>query len=849
MSPSSERRLPESSASGRAGISDRRADLCRGVGFFFAAGGALVHALTALTPFPGWELDPFVAPVPHTGLGPGGSMLTDVVIRLGVVIILIGEWAKGRRLIPWALILWVLGSAGVLASGVGEGRDPHIASAWTAAISLGVAMAHLCRDDRYKRMVLAVLGGLVIMLAVRGAQQVIIEHPQTMQEYRQNRERFLDAQGWTHDSPMAKSYERRISQNEASGWFGLANVYATFAAGGATAGAVLVVSLALARRRHARDTGADGPGPSFLSLSWLFALPAAGIAALVLADAKGGLAAAVLGVGFAGLVAMLCSRRARLIDRLGRLRTGAILSVGTLAATVSLVVVRGVLGTGLSELSLLFRWFYLDAAARIGLRLFPLGCGADGFKTMYSLLKNPLSPENVSSSHNLLADYWACAGLSGVAWIALWIGWIARAGVEAAGAVSPAEMSDASPQPQDRRTAQNRADSEQGDDTLDFRIVAGIGVVATLLALRLETPIMTPDLALVRVIGLLAWCGSAWLVTSGRAGMRELLTGGAVRFALAAAAVAMGAHSLIDQAGVWPPSASMLMLLVGGAAAGRLRAGSPRDRVWCFIIALWVLIPTSSSRISAWTMFRWERQMIRAAEVAHPAAEISIAWQNLSSPRAVSRSEIMAQQKDLREQLSRLIGRTVKDSPDAVQAVIEAVVVDRLRTAISELNQAQSIRPGHLKTQRELSRLELALGQRLWLAGDRQQGKEHLDRALTIATRGLLTDPDAAPARNEDATYDGWAAVVCQARYELTQDPSELRVGIPYLERATKLDPYGLEFPKRLMLLHEALGDTPQAARWARKALELDDLQRLDQQVQGLRESERAEALRLTTHP
>ena len=92
------------------------------------------------------------------------------------------------------------------------------------------------------------------------------------------------------------------------------------------------------------------------------------------------------------------------------------------------VVVRGLVGERLSELSLLFRWFYMQGAARIFAQHLPVGVGPDGFQEAYLLAKPVLSPEAVASPHNILWDWLSTLGLFGVAWCVLLVTLAMRVG-------------------------------------------------------------------------------------------------------------------------------------------------------------------------------------------------------------------------------------------------------------------------------------------------------------------------------------------------------------------------------------------------------------------------------------
>ncbi len=108
-----------------------------------------------------------------------------------------------------------------------------------------------------------------------------------LETFRADRGAVLPAQGWTPDSPMAKAFERRLSQAEASGYFGMANVLATLGAAG------IAMALSLRAAAYARTSPVAKPTPSSLAV---WAVIASAVVLVYYAGAKGGFAAAGLGV-------------------------------------------------------------------------------------------------------------------------------------------------------------------------------------------------------------------------------------------------------------------------------------------------------------------------------------------------------------------------------------------------------------------------------------------------------------------------------------------------------------------------------------------------------------------------
>ncbi|HEV7786844.1 MAG TPA: O-antigen ligase family protein, partial [Thermoanaerobaculia bacterium] len=407
-----------------------------------------LRAMSGITTLPYWDFDPLIYEASMVGLGPAGSLACDVLILLGAGLCIL---ATARQPTDGAGKLWIgcavlvgLGLEPILYHGwLGQWatiQQQRVGASWGSAMIAGLALMRLCRDDRYRAAVFAGVLGFVTVLALKGAHQMLIEHPETVADFKHNSEQIFAAQGWTPESSMAKGYQRRLMQNEATGWFGLSNVFASYGAMGVVGFAGLALCVwrePRAQARDARRAGHPNRGALIAASTGLLA----SIAAVAMAQSKGGTAVALLGAAFLGLILAIRFGKPRLLA--SRLATRpALLRPLPIALTLvplAAVVARGLIGERLGELSLLFRWFYMQGATRIatGYELngvhvgnWLLGVGPDGFKDAYLVAKNPLNPEEIVSPHSILFDWWADLGVFGLAWGALffvWLWWIGAA--------------------------------------------------------------------------------------------------------------------------------------------------------------------------------------------------------------------------------------------------------------------------------------------------------------------------------------------------------------------------------------------------------------------------------------
>lgn len=801
--------------------------------------GVMARATITLYPFPYWDIDPTRLSAPNVGLGPAWLIGLDVVTLLAAGIGLIGEVWSGRRL---GALVWVLAGVGavpvVLHALVIDGgslESLRVGSGWVAAIVTGLAVATLSRDDRLRAVAAAAAVAIIGMLAAKGIEQVVFEHPLTVERFRANREAFLAARGWTPDSPMARSFERRLSQADATGWFGLANVYASFAA---TCFVVLLGFLWLGVRDLRRRGGDAQSG----MVGLLGIATAAAGAALALSRSKGGVAAA--GVGVLALGVPLLERLPALGKRLARspARAGGLLALAMPITALGAVVVRGMIGTRLGELSLLFRWFYMRAAAVIFAHEPILGVGPGEFRSAYVLAKPALSPEEVTSPHSLALDWLATLGLPALAWIALLGVGVWRIGGHLAARAEAIEAGDG-----------GEAWSPGARRSVWLLVV--IATMPTIAGAWVETQATTPESAIARVLGLVAWIGFGWGILY----VARRWTGW--ERVLAAGALALVVHAMIDVTPVWAGSACWVGLVLGCAGSRRSgpdqRRGKGRNSVLA-VLAIPLGLIAGGLALGVGILpgvARWEAGLGRAAGLVKPIARFQARLDSLDDPASGESIEAIARD------LGRALGTEPPRNSDQLRDDLSLLAADRTERAGEVLLRAGDAAPRHLGTLKSASRVLLqASVARRWL-GQTDQAEALAERASQMARRGVERFPDDSAAwgwlgmvwasiaqQRSDAGGGGPAGPGGAGGAARGGDEGDLGRAIEAWERAAALDPHGLWYPVRIVGAAQTMGDGPTARRWALRALEVDRDLRLDP-VRGLSEAQRREFQRIAQTP
>jgi hypothetical protein len=797
-------------------------------GWLIVLGCVLVRIQTALVPFPYWDVDPITTSPAFLGLGPAGSVLVDVVMMLGAGIALLGHAlargsSAGVQTSPtlWHTLLIAIGATGVMLHAFvipGDTIDTmRIGATWVAAMLAGLAALHICTQERLQRLTFALGIGAVVMLAAKGALQVFIEHPATVEEFRANREAFFASQGWMPESVSARNFERRLHQPEATGWFGMANVYASFAA----AGLVGLAGLAALAWREARCRGTLPDGwPGLLTFGTLAAL-----GALIMAGGKGGYGAAALGLG---LLALALVSRVAWASRSGLVRgehpttadagQRATIRVSTLAGLLAVLLIFAALAAVIiiaqfGELSLLFRWFYMQGAARIFAESPLVGVGPAGFKDAYLLAKPPISPEEVASPHSILFDWAATLGLLGLAWCALWLSWIWMAGAALASAHARTPTASAA--------HPTRGSFNTPEERTDARLVLLLALGTLFITALLERAGLTPEAVLIRLVGTLAWVGVA---IAALAVMRIAPW----RWIGAAAVLALAVHAQIEVTPVWPGSAALFMVLIACIAApgpehnASTCAGMPAGIPRRFTPAL---VALAAGIAWAWLALipitRWQSDLWSAAAALQPVAQIHqrIARVN-ESGRMTSDGDSLPR---IAADVSAMLGRRTTPTPEQFERDLNELLSRAATVAQSHLQSALERSSGDVPTAEAIARMARA----------RAYAELALNRDESAWTILLAAETLAEELARNRPSAGAWGLVgnIRAERAELEHDLRHLERAIDAWVLAAGLDPHGLVFPWRIFRTLDRLGEaeTERGRVWARRVLETDERLHLDE--------------------
>ena len=797
---------------------NRRADqIATGLGTVLIVFSAVVRTVVMIDPMPVWSMDPLTMWVPQTGLGPTVLLGLDLLGILGAAAVLLGV-RKHVRALPVAFLL--LGMIAIVIHSLARPAHAEVGMPWAFALSGGVALAHLPRASMWRTVALATILAVAVMLVGKGIVQVYIEHPATVANYQATHETFLQSQGWTPDSPMARNYERRLYQPEASGWFGLSNVFGSLMASMALA---IITAACLTLRARIQDRRV----PIVLLLAAAFC-----IAGLFLSHSKGAAGAGI--VGAIALISAILLQRATTRnqrtatvgesvpkptkpqcnsvqpsgekDNKHRLETGATairLIVAAVPTVVLLgVIFRGFIGQRLNELSILFRWFYMEGATRIFLDTPILGVGPAEFKDAYLIFKPPISPEEVTSAHNLLFDWLATMGVFALGWILLFALACRQIGVM---------LADNSPPPSPA--------TRSWDERTAILVSAGILAAVIGISAFVERMLLTPEMGIVRAAGLLGGLAvAASIVRAARAHPR------AVELGAVGAALVLLAHLQIEVTGVWAGAAPIAAASIGLACAAPAESTKP-GRGWPgfvgagSMVAVGIIVASTAGQ----TLVRWELEMNKATAAITPIATTVSTLENTQPGTPAFDDAVRA--------VAALSGKPPARNGEDLAEQISTARTAAASAAAPNLIQAVKIRPKHIPTRQAAVRTLMRLAQ----ATIGPQRDEWLDQAIALAQTGTKADPDRAGS---------WRLLANTLDSGVGDDLQQLPEAYTALTRAAALDPYGLSVSLKLVDLAGRLGRLEDQKNWARRALKINSDLRLDP-LRQLTDTERADLERL----
>jgi len=794
-------------------------------------GAAALRTMTSTARTPFWDLDPSRVTVPETAVLPSQSLMLDVLVLAACLpVVMSGRircgglmWKSGACLLIGLVSaaahgLWRRPYGGEGATDILHGSFTALVtgSAWFAALMGGWALMHLCRDDALRRATFGILFGVIGVLAAKGAHQYLFDHAEMVAQFRADPAAALAAHGMEPGTTIAREFERRLMQREATGWFGLSNVYASLGAAclAGWLGATLGARFENGAERVSRLALAAGGG----------ALLAAG--AVVMSGSKGGIAAGVLGAGV--VVAVRFGRgiggkqngdgadRARVV--------GGAAAIALILAALGAVCARGLIGERIGELSLLFRWHYLIGATRVFLSepLWGVGPGpGGGFKEAYGLFKPALNPEHVDSPHSVMFEWAATLGVFGAAWIGAWLAMIWRAG---AGALVEA------------RSAGTANTDSAGIESATRAVALVVPACAWAVANLIDRATATPGEMLARCAGLLVWFGLA------RAALvMDKAQPAGIRLGLAAGAIVLGVHGQIELTPTHVGAGMWVMCVIGSAAAGARResvagtgtkARPPRGGATATAAGAMVLLCWIAALVvrGIGPAARWESHLHAAAQVLRPVAEA----RRLIGERAP---------------LDQLLG-LLRAHQGAGQLMEETAINSALfelqrsasDLACRDLLRADEVIPSVAEPRIQAARLFSEVAVAAKERGERSLASEYAERAVGSVQPLVERRPNSATA---------WAAVAgtLTIRATVTGMDVHREASLDAWLRASRLDPHALTPALRaLQIAREADDGTGAGAEevreLARRVLQIDENLRLDP-LKRLSEADRTEIGRL----
>lgn len=733
-------------------------------GFILLLALVLIRTMVEHEGFPMWSSDPFVFSPPVIGLTPTMTILLNLGVVLSACLVLTSLLLQRIGIGCIRPSLLVVGATTIVFHAYTDFETVLPGSNILATLSTLYIASFAHRFHGLLRLVGATVLSIAVLFVTMGAYEMFVTHPATVLSYEQTRDSFLAARGWSEGSFETLAYERRLYQAEPIVWFGLTNVFASFC-GACAAGLVAMGWKSQSNRL-------------FSTLLYIAGMCA--FFGLLLSGAKGGVGAFALGLGFVYIANKFTNRK---IDGRALVLICTLILVG--------LVVRGLIGEGLGERSLLFRWQYMAGSVRIFLANWMGGVGPGHFQDAYAFYKPALSPENVASPHNFSMNLIATLGLGGVALTAMCVATIAR--------IRPCSEDSYNQAIDNRKLIQGT-----------LFVIA----VSSVVSIRLGSPAMDSNLLMIQVLGSLLWAGLAYLI------VRELENESVIRWGLFAAGSVLAIHSMIEVSATWYVSGLLVALMIGSSCTQRETKTEYKNisRLVSVLLILCLLGCVGMFGVRAKNMANWEHELSLASQ---PALVISNLRSQLDSlEHSQSPSDIL---QDIAIELSD--GSNTPDaSLDWIIPQLNEFERDGRKLAFEHLVKAAKFRPTHTPTWIEAS------NQLLWQAsfahrtGSPDDAQVLWDRALE-----LLTERSSGFESSSDFEWVGnvWRERTFQFPDDPNKDQWLTNTHSAWLN-AYERSPYTPQLAFKLMILALDRDQHDEAAHWASVALLRHEQSRLD---------------------
>ncbi len=741
----------------------------------------LLRAMSEHDAFPWWQSDPFMFSPPVIGLTPTKALVLNMGVLLSCLLAFTGFLKAGTQLGKLRSILFALGSVGIVIHGLTTHESIFEGSNLLAIMSVLYLSSFAHCVPNLQQLISGITLGFVLVIIIVGANEVFVVHPETVSNYKINRDSFLMARGWAPDSFQALAYERRLYQLEPIAWFGLTNVYASFAA----AGAAGWFFYSLKSRPQNRLWGIG----IVCSIACLLGL--------LLSGAKGGMGALVLGGVFTAFAISVPRFKVN----------GQMLSI--LCGFVLLGIFgRGLIGEQINELSLLFRSQYMTGSMSMFIEHPLLGVGPGAFQDHYSIVKPDMSPEDVASAHSLPFDLIATLGLPGLAFIAFCVLTVSKIRP----LLSPVEF------------VEFQITKRQSTHFMMLIIASAVVVM-----LRMNAPAMDQELLLLHVFAWLVWSISAFLFA------RNNSTGSSIRWATFAAAAVLAIHSMIEVTAIWMVSGMLCALMIGNACtqSGSVHTESTTtdptadeassyrftNIAPAFLPSIALITSIVMVAFQLPNIARWEAALNRAADPAVQVSQIKLRL-NALEYTTFPGPEI----EEIASSLSLLTEAHVPSSIDRIVESLNQSEIAGRAYAIDQLHIAQIHRPSHTPTVIAASQQMLYLASAARAIGDLETSEFRWDQAVDLLE-------NHAPLASGAGAHHWLGNVLWNRALEFESDDRR----IDWLAEADRVwriaferSPHNPHQALRLMELARSRNQPSEMLQWAQLAMDLHHEARLD---------------------
>ncbi|MGC9453934.1 MAG: O-antigen ligase family protein [Phycisphaerae bacterium] len=525
-----------------------------------------------------------------------------VGLLTAVVLWLLAGLADRRLEVRRVYLAWLISAFAILslASALAAADRRTALDVWLEQVSLlsaGFLTVQLCADRRRFAAVVIVLAAAAMAMAVKGYYQVLVEIPDRIADFKANTARRLAEVGIEPGTPRARLFESRVRDPAPTGFFSLANVFASLMVVLIAATAGLAVDKFRAVRSDKRSLAKGEIDVGLLACLLTLAVALAAAPVWLMTGSMGAIGSGVV-VVLVG-VAVFVWR-----DRLARHWRKAVAAAAVVWLAGSAAVVGyGLLRDRLPTKTMTFRWYYWTASAEIVGERPVLGTGPGNFPDAYLRHRRPAGEEAVKNPHNAVMHALSEHGLpGGVVYLAI-----------------PVAMLIAASRP--RKPVDDEKDVSAGSELSRGWVVAiACGVTLAVFAARAvfsearaDALLLVLDALLPAVVVLIA-LAVASLGGSGLFGGLDV-PATASRIALGVAATGFLLHNMVGFS-LWAPATGLVFYVALGAALAQAGGGGtiPLRRSACLTGAAGIGVLLAAVCVLWWPVYEKTAYYDRAAE-------------------------------------------------------------------------------------------------------------------------------------------------------------------------------------------------------------------------------------------